>query len=154
MDRARYADLFLTEGREHLVTCAHLLLELEQAPRELEPVHGLFRAMHTLKGMAATMGYSQVTDLSHQMETVLDTVRRGERRVNRPLIDVLLETVDALTTGIERAVAGQDAELDFRDLLARLNKRPRTRKRASSNVTIPETKPSPAGMWVEVVIDP
>ncbi len=154
MDRARYTDLFLTEGREHLMTCAQLLLELEQAPRELEPVHGLFRAMHTLKGMAATMGYSQVTDLSHQMETVLEAVRQGERRVNRPLIDLLLETVDALTAGIETAAEGQDAELDFRDLLARLNKRPRTRKRAVDDDVAPKSKPSPAGMWVEVVIDP
>jgi two-component system chemotaxis sensor kinase CheA len=154
MGRARYTDLFLTEGREHLVACAQLLVELEQAPRDLDPVHGLFRAIHTLKGMAATMGYSQVTDLSHQMETVLDAVRLGERRVNRPLIDVLLETVDALTAGIEWAAQGRDAELDFQDLLARLNKRPRTRKRASNDASAPKNTPLPNGMWIEVVIDP
>jgi len=153
MDRARYTDLFLTEGREHLVTCAQLLVELERAPRDLEPVHGLFRAIHTLKGMAATMGYSQVTDLSHEMETVLDAVRRGERRASRPLIDVLLETVDALTAGIETAARGQDAELDFQDLLARLTKRPRTRKRASNDAAAVKNTPL-AGMWVQVVIDP
>jgi len=154
MDRARYTDLFLTEGREHLVTCAHLLLELEQAPRDPEPVHGLFRAIHTLKGMAATMGYSQVTDLSHQMETVLDAVRQGKRRVNRPLVDVLLETVDALTAGIETAAQGQDAELDYRDILARLNTRPRARKPASDDAAAPNDKPAPAGLWVAVTIDP
>ncbi|NNG15996.1 MAG: chemotaxis protein CheA [Gemmatimonadales bacterium] len=159
MDRARYTELFLNEGREHLTTCSQLLVQLEQAPKELEPVHGLFRAVHTLKGMAATMGYSQVTDLSHRMESVLDQVRRGDRRVSAELIDALLDTVDALESGIESAALGHDAELDFREVLAPLlptEPRKRVRKRAPEKGLPPARKPKPstAQLAVQVVIDP
>ena len=155
MDRARYTELFLHEGREHLTACSQLLVEWEQAPRELEPVHGLFRAVHTLKGMAVTMGYSQVTDLSHEMESVLDQVRRGERRVSMELIDVLLHTVDALESGIESAALGHDAELDFREVLARLRpKRPRKRVSKGKSPPAGEPKPGTPTLSVRVVIDP
>lgn len=158
MDRARYTELFLNEGREHLTTCSQLLVQLEQAPGEIEPVHGLFRAVHTLKGMAATMGYSQVTDLSHRMESVLDDVRRGERQVGAELIDALLDTVDALESGIESAALGHDAELDFRETLAQLlptQPRKRTRKHASKGGSqAVEQKPGPQALSVRVVIDP
>lgn len=157
MDRARYTELFLNEGREHLTTCAQLLVELERAPEELEPVHGLFRAVHTLKGMAATMGYSRVTDLSHQMETVLDEVRRGDRAVSPELIDALLHTVDALESGIESAASGHDAELDFGAAAKRLQrKRPRKRSRARGRTPdfTPTDQPDAPAMSVRVVLDP
>ena len=57
MDISKYASLFLAESREHLSTCNLLLLEWEREPTATEPVGGLFRAIHTIKGMAATMGY-------------------------------------------------------------------------------------------------
>jgi two-component system chemotaxis sensor kinase CheA len=158
MDRARYTELFLNEGREHLTTCSQLLVQLEQVPTELEPVHGLFRAVHTLKGMAATMGYSQVTDLSHHMESVLDQVRRGDQQVSPELIDALLDTVDALESGIESAADGHDAELDFREVLARLlpteprNRIPEGASQQESS-SAPELKPA-AQLTVQVTIDP
>src|SRR5207253_4925956 len=57
-----------------------LLLEWERHPTGLTPVSGLFRAVHTVKGMAATMGYARVTDLAHRMENLLDVQRRGAHR--------------------------------------------------------------------------
>ncbi len=57
MDLSQYAELFLAESREHLSACNQLLLEWERQPAGLTPVSGLFRAVHTVKGMAATMGY-------------------------------------------------------------------------------------------------
>src|SRR6266852_2299547 len=77
MDLSQYAELFLAESREHLSACNHLLLEWERAPANLAPVSGLFRAVHTVKGMAATMGYARVTDLAHRTENLLDLLRRG-----------------------------------------------------------------------------
>src|SRR5579884_4295854 len=75
MDLSQYAELFLAESREHLSACNHLLLEWERSPANPAPVAGLFRAVHTVKGMAATMGYARVTDLAHRTESLLDAAR-------------------------------------------------------------------------------
>ena len=75
MDLAKYAALFLNESREHLNACNQLLLEWERAPETRSPVGGLFRAVHTIKGMAATMGYAGVADLAHRLENLLDGLR-------------------------------------------------------------------------------
>ncbi|HET7380713.1 MAG TPA: Hpt domain-containing protein, partial [Gaiellales bacterium] len=76
MDLSQYAELFLAESREHVSACNHLLLEWERAPASAEPVGGIFRAVHTVKGMAATMGYARVADLAHRMENLLDRLRK------------------------------------------------------------------------------
>jgi crotonobetainyl-CoA:carnitine CoA-transferase CaiB-like acyl-CoA transferase len=73
MDVSKYAELFLTEGREHLGTCNQLLLEWERDPAGAAGhVAGLFRSIHTLKGMAGTMGYANLADLAHRGENLLD----------------------------------------------------------------------------------
>jgi two-component system chemotaxis sensor kinase CheA len=107
MDLTRYADLFLTESREHVSALNHLLLSLERAPRATEPVAGMFRAVHSVKGMSATMGYTGVTALAHEMESLLDRVRQKERRVTPDLMDLLFKGVDALEKAIAGAVAGK-----------------------------------------------
>ena len=77
MDLNKYAALFLAESREHLTTCNRLLLDWEREPGSTEAVAGLFRAIHSLKGMAATMGYGRLADLAHRTEHLLDAVRAG-----------------------------------------------------------------------------
>src|SRR5438034_3877318 len=89
MDLSQYAELFLAESREHLSACNQLLLEWERSPANLAPVGGLFRAVHTVKGMAATMGYARVTDLAHRAENLLDLVRRGGRPATDDLLQLL-----------------------------------------------------------------
>ncbi|HEY0303579.1 MAG TPA: Hpt domain-containing protein, partial [Longimicrobiales bacterium] len=89
MDTARYAELFLTESQDNLSAINHALLELERTPNAREPVGALFRAVHTVKGMSATMGYGLVAELSHELETLLDLVRRGDRDVTPGLMDAL-----------------------------------------------------------------
>jgi two-component system chemotaxis sensor kinase CheA len=118
MDLTRYADLFLTESREHLSAMNHLLLALERAPRATEPVAGLFRAVHTVKGMSATMGYGAVTALAHEMESLLDRVRQKERKVTPDLMDLLFKGADALERAIGRAVDGQGDDPGAAELAA------------------------------------
>src|SRR5437773_1931255 len=89
MDLSQYAELFLAESREHLSACNQLLLDWERAPANPAPVGGLFRAVHTVKGMAATMGYARVTDLAHRAENLLDLVRRGARPATDDLLQLL-----------------------------------------------------------------
>ena len=104
MDTSRYAELFLTESREHLSAINHALLEMEQNGGTAETVGALFRAVHTVKGMSATMGYHDVADLSHELETLLERVRRTELAVTSPLMDVLFKAADTLESAIENAV--------------------------------------------------
>lgn len=108
MDLSRYAELFLTETREHLSAINHSLLELERAPNDAEPVGAIFRAVHTVKGMSATMGYEGIAAITHEMETLLDAVRRGERAVSPAMMDVLFEAADVLESVVGDAVAGRD----------------------------------------------
>lgn len=120
MDLTRYADLFLTESREHLSAINHLLLELERDPAAAEPLSAIFRAVHTVKGMSATMGYEAVATLTHELETVLDSVRRGERKITPTVMDALFEAADVLETSVEQAVRGQDATSDAAPVIERL----------------------------------
>ena len=76
MDLAKYAALFQSESREQLSTMNEELLALERAPTASEPVSAVFRAVHTMKGMSATMGYATVTALAHELESLLDRVRQ------------------------------------------------------------------------------
>ncbi len=101
MDLSQYAELFLAESREHLSACNQLLLEWERDPGARGPVDGLFRAFHTIKGMAGTMGYAGVADLAHRAETLLDPLRRGGRRPSDALLELLFRTVDALERTVE-----------------------------------------------------
>ena len=120
MDTSRYADLFLTESQEHLSAINHALLDLERAPESTEPVNALFRAVHTIKGMSATMGYVQVAELAHALETLLDQLRIGSRPVTGEVIDALFTASDTLEVAVGLSVAGRDAEIDVAGPLERL----------------------------------
>jgi len=118
MDLSQYAELFLAESREHLSACNQLLLEWERTPTSAEPVGGLFRAVHTIKGMAATMGYAKVADLAHRMENLLDHLRRGGRAPAGDVIQLLFRATDALEKAVELAVQGREPEADVAAILA------------------------------------
>jgi two-component system chemotaxis sensor kinase CheA len=113
MDLSQYAELFLAESREHLSACNQLLLEWERNPSATEPVGGLFRSIHTVKGMAATMGYGRVADLAHRMENLLDQLRRGGKAPTAEIIQVLFRATDALEKAVELAVAGRERDADL-----------------------------------------
>jgi len=118
-----YAELFLSESREHVTAVNQALLELERdadGPRAGACVDAIFRAVHTIKGMAATMGYAAVTELSHELETVLDRARRRELTIDSTIIDILLRAADSLERLVELAVAGRENELDIASLVADL----------------------------------
>jgi two-component system chemotaxis sensor kinase CheA len=113
MDLSQYAELFLAESREHLSACNQLLLEWERRPSATEPVAGLFRAVHTVKGMAATMGYGRIADLAHRMENLLDQLRRGGKTPTEEIIQLLFRATDTLEKAVELAVAGREREADL-----------------------------------------
>jgi two-component system chemotaxis sensor kinase CheA len=121
MELSQYGELFLSESREHVSAINDLLLALEASPGSREPVEGVFRAVHTIKGMSATMGYRAVADLAHALEDLLDRVRDGRRAADAELVDLLFEGADALEHAIEAAVAEEDGgDPDVRPVIARL----------------------------------
>ncbi|HYD52577.1 MAG TPA: Hpt domain-containing protein, partial [Gemmatimonadaceae bacterium] len=120
MDSAQYAELFLSESREHLTAINQQLLELERrggaGEGTAEPLSAIFRSVHTVKGMSATMGYSAVADLSHELESLLDRLRRGDLVVTGQVMDVLFASADLLEQAVEVAVSGR-ADVDVRGVL-------------------------------------
>ncbi|HEX6617818.1 MAG TPA: chemotaxis protein CheA [Gemmatimonadales bacterium] len=112
MDLSKYAALFLAESREHLSSCNQLLLRWEREPDGTEAVGGLFRSIHTIKGMAATMGFGGVADLAHRMESLLDALRQGQVPADPGTFQLLFRAVDALGEAVEAAAAGRDGSAD------------------------------------------
>jgi len=95
MDMSQYRELFLSETREHISNLNKLVVILEQEPDNRETIDALFREAHSIKGMAATMGYDRTAQLSHHLEDLLDGFRStGEVPV--PAIDYLLAGIDLL----------------------------------------------------------
>ena len=120
MDLSKYADLFLTESREHLSAINHALLELERTGGSADAVAAIFRAVHTVKGMSATMGYTAVAELSHELESLLDAVRKGDRHVTTAMMDALFQAADVLEHAVEASVANRLDEIDIAPVVAQL----------------------------------
>jgi two-component system chemotaxis sensor kinase CheA len=113
VDVSKYAAIFLAESREHLSSCNNLLLTWERDPAATDAVGGLFRSIHTIKGMAATMGFTGVAELAHRMESLLDAVRQAHLTVDEGTFQLLFRAVDALGQGVEQAAAGREPALDL-----------------------------------------
>ncbi len=121
-DMSAYKDVFLSESAEYIQAITEGLLALESNPNDLEPVETVFRGAHSLKGMAAAMGYTRTSELTHKIESLMDTVRKREQAADSSLIDLVLRAVDAAKELIA-AESGGDAALDISDLLSALIER-------------------------------
>lgn len=104
MDLSKYVDLFLSEGREHVAELNGALIELDRAPSSVDAIAVAFRAAHSIKGMAAAMGYGTVTERANSLESSLDGVRRGDDVVTASLLEHLTDETDELAREIEGAV--------------------------------------------------
>lgn len=157
MDLSQYAELFRSETREHLGTLNQLLLAWEQAPASGEPVSGMFRAVHTIKGMAATMGYAKVADLAHRTESLLEFFRQGDRTVAPETLELLFRAADALDEMVDTAVSGEDASVEVAALLDALDEAaiqlepPEQRTQPRRRISFVNA-PAGAGRHVEVTI--
>ncbi len=96
MDVSQYLDIFIDETKEHLQNLNTQILALEQDAENMDTINEIFRAAHSLKGMAGTMGYKRMQTLTHDMENVFSEVRNGVIKVNPEMIDILFQCLDAL----------------------------------------------------------
>ncbi|MCR4739648.1 MAG: chemotaxis protein CheA [Lachnospiraceae bacterium] len=96
MDVNQYLEIFLDETNEHIQSLSDQLMNLEQEPDNPDTINEIFRSAHSLKGMAGTMGYKRMQNLTHDMENVFTEVRNGNMKVTSNLIDVLFKALDAI----------------------------------------------------------
>ncbi len=121
MDVSQYLEIFIDETREHLQTLSEQLLILEKEPENADTINEIFRAAHSLKGMAGTMGYKVMQELTHKMEDVFSDVRNGKRKVDSNIVDLLFKGLDRLETILDSIVnAGNEGDDDCMDLITQL----------------------------------
>lgn len=121
-DMARYREAFFAEAQEHLQELNDGLLVLEKDPAAQDAINTIFRAAHTIKGMAATMGFQTITTLTHRMEDVLDRLRSQVLSLTPELSDLLFQAVDRLESVLSTAQGGNEPPLaSLADILPRLN---------------------------------
>lgn len=109
---SQYRDLFLSEAVEQIDSLNRALLELERNPEKGEVLGEIFRSVHTLKGMAATMGYEQLTDITHELENLLDQLRSRAVTVSERVMDVLFEAVDTIGSMVDEIAGGAKAGVE------------------------------------------
>jgi len=158
MDVNQYLEIFLDETREHLESLNAQILKLEQEPEDADTINEIFRAAHSLKGMAGTMGYKRMQALTHDMENVFSEIRNGTMKVNSNLVDTLFQCLDALeeyTANIQETA--DEGVNDNQQLIAQLNKylksqgsnQPAAEKVPESQVTVPE---GPMEKWLDIKV--
>lgn len=119
MDMSQYHDLFLSEAREHLKKISELCVILEGAPDDSETIAALFRSAHSVKGMAASMGFDVIADLAHKMEDLMDRVRHG-LDIDATLFDLLLSGESSISAMLDDIEHGGTGAVDTAELIARI----------------------------------
>lgn len=138
MDTNQYMEMFLEESREHLQSLNDGLLALENDPEEVSVVNDIFRNAHTIKGMSATMGFTKIAELTHDMENVFDLLRKEQMKVNADIMDTLFKTIDSLEQMIESVGSGGPEDVvDITSFASKLSA-------LASGKSISEAEPAPA----------
>jgi len=117
IDLSQFYQVFFEEAGENLDRMEKLLLDLDIESADDEEMNAIFRCAHSIKGGAATFGFKDVAELTHQMETLLDKLRRHELEPTSAMVDVLLQSGDALRSQLARHQNGDGAEVDTTELL-------------------------------------
>lgn len=121
-DLSQFYQIFFEEAGENLDQMEHMLLNLNLETADDEELNGIFRCAHSVKGGAATFGFADVAELTHQMESLLDKLRRHELQPNASMVDVLLESADASRSLLARHQSGDGGEaIPTGDLVRRIS---------------------------------
>jgi len=122
MDVSQYLEIFIDETKEHLQSLSDQLMILENEPGNTDTINEIFRAAHSLKGMAGTMGFKRMQNLTHNMENVLSEIRNGKMTVSAELVDVLFQCLDALESYSDNIQNSADEGTEENEaIVARLN---------------------------------
>jgi two-component system chemotaxis sensor kinase CheA len=122
MDVSQYLEIFIEETKEHLQSLNEHILILEKEPENEETINEIFRAAHSLKGMAGTMGYKRMQRLTHDMENVFSEIRAGKMKATSALVDILFRGLDALEAYLSNIQSeANEGEEDNEDIITALN---------------------------------
>lgn len=121
MDTSQYMNMFLEESMDNLQILNESLLELEKNPNDVDKVNEIFRVAHTIKGMAATMGFTDIAELTHKMEDVLSKFREGQLNVNQEVVTVLFDCLDTLERMVSNIEEGTDSSIDIEAIIKSLH---------------------------------
>ena len=116
MDTTKYRDLFVSETREHLVSLNRALLALEKNPEDPALLDEIFRSMHTIKGMAGSIGQEQVAELAHKAEDLLDRLRKRQLKLAQPQVEAIFESIDYLESVVAVLAAGKDPQKNLKEM--------------------------------------
>jgi two-component system chemotaxis sensor kinase CheA len=115
MDMNDFSQIFFTEAEELLAEMEQELLQLDVASPDQEQLNAIFRAAHSLKGGAATFGFSALQETTHLLENLLDQARAGERALSRTIVNLFLECKDIMQAQLEAYQSSQEPdEASFR----------------------------------------
>ena len=122
MDLSQYLEIFIDETKEHLQTLNEQVLILEAEPENIDTVNEIFRAAHSLKGMAGTMGFKRMQRLTHDMENVFSEIRNGKLNVNADMVDIVFKCLDAIEGYLSSIIESSDEGTeDNEELIGLLN---------------------------------
>ena len=116
----QYLEMFIEESKENIQNCNEQLLELEKNPQDLTIVNEIFRSAHTLKGMAATMGYEDIANLTHKMENILDAIRNNKLSVTAEVLDVVFDATEYLEEMVLNIASGGNGKKDVTNVVKKL----------------------------------
>nr|MCR5374017.1 Hpt domain-containing protein [Lachnospiraceae bacterium] len=122
MDVSQYLEIFIDETSEHIQSLNDCIMNLEQEPDNKDTINEIFRAAHSLKGMAGTMGFKRMQHLTHDMENVFSEVRNDKVKVNGEMIDVLFQCLDAIEGYLETIKSTSDEGTEeHEEIITKLN---------------------------------
>lgn len=119
-ESAEYKDMFIEEAREHLTTLNQSLLDFEQNPSDEDALNKIFRAAHTIKGMAATLNYDPIQKLSHKTEDTLDLIRQHQINVDSDVVDLIFDCFDGIESMVEDIAVNDATDFDITSLISQL----------------------------------
>lgn len=123
MDVSQYLEIFIEETKEHLQNLNEHILVLEKEPENEATINEIFRAAHSLKGMAGTMGYKKMQQLTHDMESVFSEIRNGKMKASSELVDIVFKGLDTLEAYLANIQAdGTEGDQDCDDIINSLRK--------------------------------
>ena len=117
MDVSQYLEIFIDETSEHVQTLSDCIMVLEKEPDNKDTINEVFRAAHSLKGMAGTMGFKRMQHLTHDMENVFQEVRSDKISVDSAMIDLLFKCLDAIDGYLNNVKASSDEGTEDNEMI-------------------------------------
>lgn len=158
MDISQYLEIFIDESNEHLQNLNTQILNLESDPENMDTINEIFRAAHSLKGMAGTMGYKRMQTLTHDMENVFSEVRNGNIKVSPHMVDILFQCLDALDEYVNNVKESADEGTNeneplIRQLNAVLNGSDKAQESAPAETKEKTAETGDGRKWLDIKLD-